>query len=104
MIYALDYGVYKADKLSLEKFIETTKGIGHEVVFVYEGSANDVEAALVRADARALDIGTFWANGDQKAKFIRVDVWIDAKPESIPTAADLAIAFNACKPHAHDVH
>lgn len=91
MKVALDFDeTITLDPLFWVAFIHMARASNHEVAIVTSRSpiGDNFDVASFADDA---DVEVIFCNGDQKATRHTADVWIDDKPESIPTYSKLHV-------------
>jgi len=100
LIIAIDYDdTYTADRALFAEIIRTIKAAGHEAYFVtYRRDRTDGRNSDIHHSARALDIPIVYTAEQQKKDVFKADIWIDDKPELIPTVQSLVDEFAFRKP------
>jgi len=99
LIISIDYDdTYTADKSLFDGFIRQAKD-NHTVYFVtYRHARRKQGNTDIEETARSLGISIIYTAGRQKREAIQADIWIDDKPELIPTAESLRAEFGFRKP------
>ena len=98
MIIALDYDdTYTAAPEIFNEVVHLfcNREAGHQVVFVtYRDKDRRQGNADIEEDAERLGLDIIYTDGKQKKELISADIWIDDKPELIPTLSSLKAEFN----------
>lgn len=102
MIVALDYdGTYTVDPDTFDQVVHlfNRSGSGNKVMFVTYRSRDRAQGnADIEEDAERLGLDIIYTNGLQKKDMIEADIWIDDKPELIPTLTSLHAELGYVKP------